>query len=109
MWKQKFLQVFHFTPSLSQPSVSIHQENTSTFINLEPSVEEENNSEEIPVYPDIENDFPAADQAINVQVHIEEENNSDDIPEIFDIENDLPPDYQDVIDSDLPDYHSLKM
>ena len=40
---------------------------------------------------------------------IVEVNNSDDIPDQFDIENDLPPDYQDVIDSDLPNYHSLKI
>ena len=80
IWKQKFLQVFYTLPKSSTRIMAIN-ENTNTVIDAQ-NVQDAN---------DINN------------------SSDDDISEFLDIINDLPPDYQDVLDSDLPDYNSLKV
>merc|ERR1712227_694982 len=80
IWKQKFLQVFHTLPKSSTRIMAIN-ENTNTVTDTQQNVEDANDSN----------------------------GGDDDISEFLDMFNDLPPDYQDVLDSDLPDYKSLKI
>merc|ERR1712130_135323 len=51
----------------------------------------------------------ATDTQQNVEDATDNNGGDDDISEFLDMFNDLPPDYQDVLDSDLPDYKSLKI
>ena len=55
------------------------------------------------------NENTNSNTAVDELPNVEEANNIEDITEFLDIINDLPPDYQDVLDSDLPDYKSLKI
>jgi len=80
IWKRKILQVFHNSTKLSTRIMAIN-ENTNTATDTQENVEDANDNN----------------------------GGDDDISEFLDMFNDLPPDYQDVLDSDLPDYKSLKI